>query len=445
MRHQKNRFSDPMLSRFCTGVNRGEGREQGPDPVAAEIRTDRVDGKRVGVIGMSSESPATTGWTAEIEELRRRGLFRTMPKMEGLPGRTCWVDGNHVINFSSNNYLGLAGHPKVIQAIVDAVQRYGAGSTASRLIAGNCEAHRELEDFIARWKGTEAALAFGSGYQANIGVLSSLTASPDLIVSDELNHASIIDGCRLSRAEVKVYSHLDLNRAEDALKADGFRRKLLVTESVFSMDGDRAPLKELRELCTRRGALLMVDEAHAAGVHGSKGQGLAEELGITPDVQMGTLGKAAGTSGAYVAGRSDLIDLLINKARSLIYTTALPPSVMGGASEALRITASEEGDVRRARLRKNAALFHGLLHSHLRRRPEASHIVPVVIGQSTRTMKISAECLGRGVFAHGIRYPTVPEGTARLRFTLMSDHTDADLRRAAQVLEESLEAVPEES
>lgn len=393
---------------------------------------------------MFVESRASTDWNEEIEDLRQRGLFRIMPKMEGMPGRTGIVNGKHVLNFSSNNYLGLAGHPEVIQATVESVQRYGAGATASRLIAGNCEAHRELEDFIAQWKGTEAALMFGSGYQANLGLLSSLTDAADLIVSDQLNHASIIDGCRLSRAQVKIYPHLDLNRAEEALKSNGFRRKLLVTESVFSMDGDHAPLKELQDLCTQYGALLMVDEAHAAGVHGSRGQGLAEEAGIIPDMQMGTLGKAAGTSGAYVAGRRDLIDLLINKARSFIYTTALPPSVVGGASAALRIIASEEGNTRRARLRENVATFHSLLSARIRHLPDPSHIVPVLIGQSQRTMKVSAECLERGVFAHGIRYPTVPEGTARLRFTLMSDHTDVDLRCAARVLQEAMDAIPEE-
>ncbi|MFH1115503.1 MAG: 8-amino-7-oxononanoate synthase [Pseudomonadota bacterium] len=393
---------------------------------------------------MSMESRTGNGWSEEIEELRRRGLFRIMPRMDGIPGRTGTVNGKPVLNFSSNNYLGLAGHPAVIQASVESVQRYGAGSTASRLIAGNSEAHRDLEEFIAHWKGTEAALVFGSGYQANLGLLSSLAGAPDLVVSDRLNHASIIDGCRLSRAQVKVYAHLDLDGAEDALKADGFRRKLVVTESVFSMDGDHAPLRELHDLCTRYGALLMVDEAHAAGVHGSRGQGLAEEAGIKPDMQMGTLGKAAGTSGAYVAGRRDLIDLLVNKARSFIYTTALPPAVMGGAAAALRIISSEEGAVRRARLKENSEMFQDLMNGRFRNRNRPSHIVPVHVGQSERTMKVSAECTERGVFAHGIRYPTVPEGTARLRFTLMSDHTEEDLRRAALVVKEALDAIPEE-
>jgi 7-keto-8-aminopelargonate synthetase-like enzyme len=205
-----------------------------------------------------------------------------------MPGRIVTVNNTDVLNFSSNNYLCLAGHPDVIHAASDSAQHYGAGSTASRLIVGNNEIHRELESFIATWKGTEAALVFGSGYQANVGVLSALADRGDLIISDELNHASIIDGCRLSRAEVKIYPHLELGRVEDFAKARGYRRKLVVTESVFSMDGDLAPLKDLDEICRRWGAILMVDEAHATGIMGHKGQGLALEQGVVPEIQMGT-------------------------------------------------------------------------------------------------------------------------------------------------------------
>ena len=394
---------------------------------------------------MLSEFYVNEVWNTELNTLKDRGLYREMPRMEGQPGRTGIVNGTRVLNFSSNNYLGLAGHPDVIQGMVDSARRCGAGSTASRLIAGNCETHRDLEDFIARWKGTEAALVFGSGYQANIGLLSSLADTSDLIISDQLNHASIIDGCRLSRAQVEIYPHLDLNRVEDLLRSNGYRRKLVVTESVFSMDGDRARLQELDSLCSRYGALLMVDEAHGAGVLGSNGQGLAQELGVVPDIQMGTLGKAIGTSGAYVAGSRSLIELLVNRARSFIYTTALPPSVMGGAEAALRIVDSDEGDRRRARLRENARVFHEMLQAEFGHRPEPSHIVPVLIGDSARTMEISAECLKRGIFAHGIRYPTVPEGTARLRFTLMSDHTRDDLNEAIEILSASVHTVPERS
>ena len=247
-----------------------------------------------GRIRMSTNQTKASFLYEEIDQLRNKDLHRVMPKISGLPGRMTVVDSIAAINFSSNNYLGLAGHPKVIQAAVEFTRDYGAGSTASRLIAGNTEPHRGLEYFIAQWKGTEAALVFGSGYQANVGILSSLMCEHDLILSDQLNHASIVDGSRLSRAAVKVYKHLDLDALEELLRMNGFRRKLVVTESVFSMDGDEAPLKEISDLCARWGALLMVDEAHAAGVKGKKGQGLASELGVVPDIQMGTLGKAVG-------------------------------------------------------------------------------------------------------------------------------------------------------
>ncbi len=382
-----------------------------------------------------SEGPS---WQFELEELREKGLYREMPSVTGLPGRLIAMDGRQVLNFSSNNYLGLASHPAVIEAGVEYARRYGAGSTASRLIAGNSESHRELERFIAGWKGTEAALVFGSGYQANVGVLSSLTDEQDLIISDELNHASIIDGCRLSRSTVKVYPHLDLNRLERLLRLNGFRRKLVVSESVFSMEGDKAPLKEINALCMRWGAMLMVDEAHATGVIGPKGQGLGAKMGIFPDVQMGTLGKAAGVAGAYVAGAEGLIDLLINRARSLIYTTAAPPAVIGSALAALKIIASDEGDALRVALATNADTFHSLLQSRLGYSQPPGHIVAFRIGDSDATMHISRQCLARGVFVHGVRYPTVPEGTARLRFALMSTHTSEDLNLGVSVLEEAL-------
>ncbi|HMK33873.1 MAG TPA: 8-amino-7-oxononanoate synthase [Desulfomonilaceae bacterium] len=389
---------------------------------------------------MSTDSMRADPWNDELHDLRRRELYRTMPRITGLPGRLVTIDGCRVLNFSSNNYLGLAGHPDVVQALADSARVYGAGSTASRLIAGNTEIHRELERFIATWKGTEAAVLFGSGYQANVGVISSLMDKSDLIVSDELNHASIIDGCRLSRGQVIIYPHRDLNRLEDALRTVGFRRKLVVTESVFSMDGDRAALREIDYLCRRWKAVLMVDEAHATGVLGDKGQGLAAELGVVPEIQMGTLGKAAGTSGAYVAGSRRLVELLTNKARSLIYTTAAPPAVVGSALAALKILSSSEGSVRRARLKDNMEHFNRLLSRIPGFSADPSHIVPVRVGDSSRTMKVSSTCLSEGVFAHGIRFPTVPEGTARLRFTLMSDHAPEDLETAVSVLERALEA-----
>jgi 8-amino-7-oxononanoate synthase len=383
---------------------------------------------------LSQNSP----WTSELEGLKHRGLYRAMPALSGIPGRVAGIDGREVLNFSSNNYLGLAGHPQLMQAAAECSLRHGAGSTASRLIAGNGEIHRAVEDFVAQWKGTEAAVVFGSGYQANVGILSSLTTEDDLIISDKLNHASIIDGSRLSRAHVRIYGHFDLQQLEDLLKMDGYRRKLVVTESVFSMDGDRAPLQEIDGLCRRWGALLMVDEAHAAGVIGPQGRGAANEQGIVPEIQMGTLGKAVGAAGAYVAGTRPLIDLLINRARSFIYTTAASPCVLGSALAGLKIIASPEGDMRRERLRNNAEEFHRLLSEAGFPVALPGHIAPVHIGESRRTMEVSARCLQGGVFAHGIRYPTVPEGTARIRFTLMSDHTSEDLRTAVSTLNAAL-------
>jgi 8-amino-7-oxononanoate synthase len=383
-------------------------------------------------------SPSRSPWMEEIDELQKQDLFRIMPAVAGLPGRVVTVDGRPALNFSSNNYLGLAGHPALVKAMAETASMCGVGSTASRLISGTSEAHRELESFIAAWKETDAALVFGSGYQANVGILTALTDGCDLIVSDELNHASIVDGCRLSRAQVIVYPHLDLNRAEDALKSTGFRRKLLVTESVFSMDGDRAPLKELDELCRRWGAVLMVDEAHATGVAGPLGRGLASEDAVVPEIQMGTLGKAVGVCGAYVAGSRGLVQLLVNKARSLIYTTAAAPAIQGAVLAALKIITSDEGEARRRRLTENTVAFNRLLKSVGLAVSTSSHIVPIRIGDSARTMQVSRECLARRIFAHGIRYPTVPEGTARLRLTLMSDHTEEDLQQVASVLSEIL-------
>jgi 8-amino-7-oxononanoate synthase len=380
-------------------------------------------------------------WTDELDRLREKNLFRVMPSIAGMPGRLVRVNDCEVLNFSSNNYLGLASHPEVIRAMVRYTEQYGAGSTASRLISGNTAAHRELEAFIAVWKGTEAAVLFGSGYQANLGILSSLVDSADLVISDRLNHASIIDGCRLSKARVEIYSHLDLNGLEDLLRLKGFRRKLVVTESVFSMDGDKAPLQDIGSLCKRWGAIFMVDEAHASGLFGPQGRGVAEEQGVTPEIQMGTLSKAIGSSGAYVAGSRSLIELLVNKARSLLYSTASPPGVVGASIAALKIIMSEEGVMRRGALHKNVHRFQELLNSQLNYSISESHIVPILIGDSGRTMEVSRTCLESGVFAQGIRFPTVPEGTARIRFALMSEHTDQDLQTAVSVLGKALGVV----
>ncbi|MGC8660546.1 MAG: aminotransferase class I/II-fold pyridoxal phosphate-dependent enzyme [Desulfomonilaceae bacterium] len=370
----------------------------------------------------------------EIETLQKTSLYRRMPEVRGIPGRNINVEGREVLNFSSNNYLGLACHPRIIDSFSQAAKTYGVGSTASRLIAGNSPSHRKLEQFIAKWKNTEAALVFGSGYQANLSILTSLTDKNDLIVSDELNHASIIDGCRLSRGKTLVYRHCDPSSAFEALRKSGFRRKLLVTESIFSMDGDQAPLRELSDLCQSSDTFMVVDEAHATGIYGPSGAGLCAEMDVVPDVQMGTLGKAVGVSGAYVAGSRYLIDLLVNKARPFIFTTAHSPALSAATMEALKIIISPEGDLRRIRLKKNVELMNRLLENILPPREFACQILPIVIGPSDLTMKISRACLEEGLFVQGIRFPSVPAGAARLRLTLMSDHTPQDIQRASEVI-----------
>lgn len=383
---------------------------------------------------MSARSEKSFEWVNDLLAIERSGLLRSMPVIDGMPGRMIRVNGMDAINFSGNNYLDMAGNNSVMEAMSEAARIYGNGATASRLIAGNTKAHRELEEYIAVWKGTEKAVVFGSGYQANIGILTALPNDEDLILSDELNHASIIDGCRLSRAQTRIYQHLDVDSARKILEKGKYRRRFVVTESVFSMDGDFAPLVELNKLCEEFGAFLMVDEAHGAGVKGPKGQGLAAELNVCPEIQMGTLGKALGVAGAYVAGSEPLVRLIINKARSFIYTTAQPPLILSAALEAIRIVASDEGCKLRKRLNDNALLLNELIRPLIGTLTAPSHIVPIHIGDSMDTMRISQSCLKKGIFVQGIRYPSVPEGSARLRLTLMSSHTSDDIRKAANVL-----------
>jgi len=374
----------------------------------------------------------------ELEELRRKGLYRALRAVEGAQGPAIVLQGREVVNFSSNNYLGLANHPALREAAKEAIDRYGCGSTASRLIVGNMELHEELERRIARLKGTEAALVFNSGFQANVGLLATLAGAGDVILSDALNHASIIDGCRLSRAQVAVYPHCDLARLEDALKeAPPKARKLIVTETLFSMDGDEAPLAEIVELAERYGAMVMVDEAHATGVFGPNGAGIVAKLGLTERVfvQMGTLGKALGGFGAYVTGSKALRELLINRCRSFIFTTSLPPPVLAAAIAAIAL-AEKEPQRRLALWQNSRSLRDGLKRMGFSLGRSQSQILPLVIGDSQKCMAFSEQLLERGVFAQGIRPPTVPPGTARLRITLMATHAHEQLHRALEAFEE---------
>ena len=374
----------------------------------------------------------------ELDAWRDQGLYRALRCVEGDQGPTLLLDGQEVINFSSNNYLGLANHPKLAAAAMMAIERYGCGSGASRLISGNMTLHEELEARLAQFKNTDAALVFNSGFQANVGILSTLAGEGDVIVSDSLNHASIIDGCRLSKAKTLVYSHGDLDALETALKqAASARRRLIVTETIFSMDGDEAPLKDIVELAEKYHAMLMVDEAHGTGVFGANGAGVVAKLGLTSRVavQMGTLGKALGGFGAYVAGSRALRDLLINRCRSFIFTTSLPPAVMAMALAAIDLVQTEPQ--RRDALQQNCQkLKLGLRRLGFELGKSESPILPLIVGDATRCMGLSAALLQRGVFAQGIRPPTVPLGTSRLRITVMATHSDEQIDRAVNVFEE---------
>ncbi len=376
--------------------------------------------------------------TAELLRIEEAGLYRKLRRVESDQGPTLRLDGRDVINFSSNNYLGLANHPSLCKAAKEAIDRYGCGSGASRLISGNMTLHEELENKISELKGTEAALVFNSGFQANTGILSTLVGEGDAIFSDALNHASVIDGCRLSRAKVVVYGHCDVDDLEQGLKdAPSIARKLIVTESLFSMDGDEAPLADIVSLAEKHGAMVMVDEAHATGIYEPNGSGLVAKLGLGDRVpiQMGTLGKALGGFGAYVAGSQALRELLINRCRSFIFTTALPPAVMAMAIAAIDLIKKEPQ--RRQALRDNCQLLRaGLEAQGYSVRASRSQILPLMIGDATQCMKLSEDLLQRGVFAQGIRPPTVPPGTSRLRITLMATHRREHIDRALKTFKQ---------
>ncbi len=374
----------------------------------------------------------------ELNLLKDQGLYRTLRQVEGEQGPTLILDGQEVLNFSSNNYLGFANHPALGEAAKEAIDRYGCGSGASRLISGNMTLHTELEKKIAELKGTETALVFNSGFQANTGLLSTLVGEGDLIFSDDLNHASLIDGCRLSRAKTVVYPHCDLSRLEDELEnAPPKGKRLIVTETLFSMDGDEAPLAEIVELAEKYNAMIMVDEAHATGVFGPNGAGIVAKLGLGERVlvQMGTLGKALGGFGAYVAGSQALRDLLINRCRSFIFTTSLPPAVLATAIAAIDLLYKEPQ--LRVTLQNNCrSLKEGLKRLGFCLGQSQSQILPLIVGETHKCMAFSERLLQKGVFAQGIRPPSVPQGTSRLRITLMATHTQEHLHRALEVFEE---------
>lgn len=377
-----------------------------------------------------STLPSTGAFPSEtLQSLKGAGLFRSLRHLEGEPGPRIVVNGQSVLLLCSNNYLGLAADKRLKQAAREALDTFGCGATGSRLISGNLEPYRTLERELAEWKGREAALVFSSGYQANLGAISALTGPGDVIFSDALNHASLIDGCRLSRADVVVYDHCNPEDLERKLtRGSRFRRRLIVTESVFSMDGDLAPLEDLVFLANRHGAMLMVDEAHGTGVFGPTGSGLVEELGMQQkvDIQMGTFSKALGSFGGYIAGSRDFIRYLVQKARSLIFTTGLPPAVLAASTAALRI-ARTEPERRAALWRRVHQLREGLSEIGFPPGSSMSQILPILLGDDRRAMSACRFLLRRGVLAQGIRPPTVPLGTARLRIAPIATHTQGDI------------------
>lgn len=373
----------------------------------------------------------------EIQRLRQKGLWRTLRQTESASSSRIVVDGRPCLNLSSNNYLGLTTHPRVKEAVSQAVQRYGVGTGASALISGHTRLHQELAEKIARFKGAEAALIFSTGYMANVGVLSALLEEQDTVYVDRLCHASIIDGCRLSKATLRVFPHKDTQSLERLLKRrPSSRHTLIVTDGVFSMDGDLAPLPEIVDLAKHYGAWVMVDDAHATGVLGLTGAGTLEHFGLQGQVpiQMGTFSKAVGSFGAYVAGSFDLIGYLINRARSYIYTTALPTAAVAASLAALELI-EKEPEIR-ARLWENRnyyadgvkALGYDTLQSE-------TPIVPILVGNTETALVMSHRLLDHGVYAPAIRPPTVPQGMARIRTSVMATHTRDDLDRALEVLQ----------
>ncbi len=372
---------------------------------------------------------------ARLAELKHLGLYRRTRLVSGPQGPHVVLDGNPVLLLCSNNYLGLADHPRVQEAAAEAVARWGVGAGSSRLVSGTMTVHRRLEERLAEFKRTEAALLFGSGYLANLGVVSALGRSGEVVFSDELNHASIIDGCRLSQAETFVYAHNDMEHLAWGLEQAGDRGSLIVTESVFSMDGDLAPLEEITDLARRHDVRVVVDEAHATGCLGPGGRGAVADADLEGevDVVIGTLGKALGTYGAFVACSTELAQLLVNTARPLIFSTAPPPPAMAGALAALDILCEQPRRVER--LQANAEVLRGeLAREGFDVAGSTSQIVPLIVGDAQTAMRVCEAALERGVFAQAIRPPTVAPGTSRLRLAVMATHTKDELREAAHVL-----------
>jgi glycine C-acetyltransferase len=387
--------------------------------------------------------PQLAHLTAVLGELRAKGTYFKLRVLDDQQAPVCHYDGKEVINLASNNYLGLANDPRLIEAAIAATRKYGVGSGAVRTIAGTMKIHMELEEKIARFKNVEACVVFQSGFTANAGTVSSILGKEDYILSDELNHASIIDGARLSRATIKVFRHKDVAHCEQLLQelAPLPGKKLVITDGVFSMDGDIGPVDKLAGLAEKYGAIMMVDDAHASGVLGRNGRGSVDHFGMhgKVDVQVGTLSKAIGALGGYVCGSRDLIDYLYHRARPFLFSTSHPPSVAASCIAAFDILEREPERIER--LWANTRYFQhelrcaGFNVGGVTTPATETPITPVIVGEGRATMELSRALFDEGVMATGIAYPTVPEGKARLRLMLTSEHTRAQLDRALETME----------
>jgi glycine C-acetyltransferase len=388
-----------------------------------------------------SVRPQLAHLTAQLDELRQRGTFFKLRVLDDEQGPVCSYDGKQVINLASNNYLGLCNHPKLREAAIAATQRYGVGSGAVRTIAGTMRIHMELEEKIAAFKGVQACVVFQSGFAANAGTVGSILGKDDFILSDELNHASIIDGARLSRAKIKVFRHKDVAHAEELLQEIQHEpgRKLLITDGVFSMDGDIGPVDKLAQLAEKYGAIMMIDDAHASGVLGRNGRGSADHFHVTDkvDVQVGTLSKAIGALGGYVCGSRDLIDYLYHRARPFLFSTSHPPSVAATCIAAFDILENEPDRIER--LWANTTYFKkqltdaGFDVDGVSTPKSETPITPIIIGDGRRTMEFSKALFDAGVMATGIAFPTVPEGKARIRTIMTSEHTREQIDQALEI------------
>ncbi|MES2390649.1 MAG: glycine C-acetyltransferase [Acidobacteriota bacterium] len=390
----------------------------------------------------ASKRPQLAHLTAQLDDLRARGTHFRLRVLDDQQAPVCHYDGREVINLASNNYLGLCNDPRLEEAAHAAINKYGMGSGAVRTIAGTMRIHMELEEKIAAFKGVEACVVFQSGFAANAGTVSAILGKEDFILSDELNHASIIDGARLSRAKIKVFRHKDVAHCEELLKevANEPGRKLVITDGVFSMDGDIGPVAALADLCEKYGAIMMVDDAHASGVLGRNGRGSVDHFHCTQrvDVQVGTLSKAIGVLGGYVCGSKDLIDFLYHRARPFLFSTSHPPAVAAACIAAFDILEAEPERI--DRLWANTKYFQSQLATAgfniggVTTPASETPITPIILGDGRATMDFSRALFDRGLMATGIAFPTVPEGKARIRCIMTSEHTREQIDRALDIL-----------